>query len=114
MGRIVAGRITTETSERCIAMGQEPITFVRWAADTITRSGHLRVFTPSSAIEDRNNTYQVDTEFFLKNKACSIFIREAGVDEFENGFDAALAMNLMHVYQHLPKLWILVLGNETL
>ena len=41
-------------------------------------------------------------------------IREAGANEFENGFDAALQLRLMQVYSELPKLWVLVFGDETL
>ena len=43
-----------------------------------------------------------------------MFIRETGANEFENGFDAALQLKLMEVYSGLPKLWILVFGDESL
>lgn len=86
---------------------------IRFAADTIIRSGHMRMYTASSAIHDLE-VYRVDTEFFTKNKVSSMFIRESGPNEFENGFDAARAMNLAHIYLQIPKLWVLVFGDESL
>lgn len=87
---------------------------IRWAADTIIRSGHMRMYTPSSAASGAE-TYQSDIEFFLTNKVQrSMFIREAGPSEFENGFDMALKLKLAHVYMELPKLWVLAFGDESL
>lgn len=85
---------------------------VRFAADTIIRSGHMRMYTPSSSAHNLD-IYRVDTEVFTKNK-CSMFIRECGPSEFENGFDAARAVNLMPIYIQMPKLWVLVLGDDSL
>jgi hypothetical protein len=84
---------------------------IRFAADTIIRSGHMRMYTASSAVHDLE-VCRIDIEVFAKG--CSMFIREAGPNEFENGFDAARAMNLTHVYLQIPKLWVLVFGDESL
>jgi len=73
----------------------------------------MRMFTPSSAI-NAGEFYQHDVEFFRKHPQRSMFIREAGAGEFENGFDAALRLKLMQVYSELPKLWVLVFGDEAL
>lgn len=90
------------------------MTPIRWAADTIIRSGHMRMYTPSSASSGAE-TYHADTEFFLSHKGQRLmFIREAGPGEFENGFDMALKLNLAHVYMELPKLWVWVVGDESL
>jgi hypothetical protein len=89
------------------------MTPIRWAADTIIRSGHMRMFTPSSAI-NAGEFYQHDVEFFRKNTQRSMLIREAGANEFENGLEWALELKLMHVYSELPKLWVLVFGDESL
>ena len=89
------------------------MTPIRWAADTIIRSGHMRMFTPSSAI-NAGEFYQHDTEFFRENPQRSMFVREAGANEFENGFEWALELKLMQVYLELPKLWVLVFGDESL
>lgn len=86
---------------------------IRFAVDTIIRSGHMRMYTASSAVHDLE-VCRVDAEYFAKNKACSMFIREAGANEFENGFDAARAMGLTHLYIQMPKLWVLVFGDESL
>jgi hypothetical protein len=86
---------------------------IRFAADTIIRSGHMRMFTPSSAISG-GECYQHDVEFFRQHPQRSMFIRESGANEFENGFDAALQLRLMQVYLELPKLWVLGIGDESL
>jgi len=86
---------------------------IRWAADTIIRSGHMRMFTPSSAI-DAGEFYQHDIEFFSKHPKRTMFIREVGAKEFENGFEWSLKLNLQQAYSGLPKLWSLVFGDETL
>ncbi len=89
------------------------MTPIRWAADTVFRSGHMRMFTPSSAI-DAGEFYQHDTEFFRNNPQRSMFVREAGTNEFENGFEWALKLKLTQIYLELPKLWVLVIGDESL
>lgn len=86
---------------------------IRFAADTIIRSGHMRMYTASSAAHDLE-VCRVDADMFTKHKACSMFIREVGPNEFENGYEAARAMNLTHLYIQMPKLWVLVLGDESL
>jgi hypothetical protein len=73
----------------------------------------MRMYTPSSAATV-GETYKADTEFFLKNKERSMFIREVAPNEFENGLDMALQLNLARVYMGIPKLWVLVFGDETL
>lgn len=87
--------------------------FVRWSADTITRSGHLREYKPSSAAEECSNIYKLDIEHFLKHKNSCMFIREAAPNEFENGFDLAMKINLIELYQKRPKLWVFCFGDET-
>lgn len=86
---------------------------IRFAADTIIRSGHMRMYTPSSTVGGLE-VCRVDTEFFLKNKTCSMFIREAGSNEFDNGYDVALRLKLAYIYNDLPKLWVFVFGDEAL
>lgn len=86
---------------------------VRIAADNVVSSGHLRIYTPSSASE-YPEICNGDFEFFRKNKGRHMFIRESRHGEFDCGFELLFGLHLNQAALTMPTLWALVNGDDSL